>query len=449
MTTPSSPRTPGDPPGTTIDTTPLFAGDRPDRRHWTLAVAAGMASYLDAAILVSVGVSLVILQEEFGMSTWGVGALSSALTLAVAAGAFAGGRLADAFGRMRVFTIYILVYAGGMAVMAAAVNQQMLFAGVVVAGLAAGADLPTSVAVVSERSPARAQGRLVSTTQLMWTIGIATSQALAFAFSGLGMTGVRIIFTQLALVAVATWAVRRFSPALRSLEDDVAARRRDFDAERRSLPLTAVLRSRALLVPVVLSGLFYVFWGMVANTFGQFQTYFLITAGGASQTLATGLNSALIPLNIIASLLVVRFMDSRWRAPMFIGGALVQAGAMALAGLGDGVLAVYVVALSLFGLGSYFGGEAHYKVWTQESLPIDARASVQGFTYGVGRFVFALFALPTPYLLATNRNALLWLLVGFALVALVLGVALGRYLEARDLTAPTADAREAVWQPGG
>ena len=425
----------------TVGTTSLFEGDRPDRRHWTLAVAAGMASYLDAAILVSVGVSLVIVQREFAMSTWGVGALSSTLTLAVAAGALVGGRIADALGRMRVFTVYILVYAGGMTVMAAAVSQEMLFAGVVIAGLAAGADLPTSVAVISERAPRGAQGRLVSTTQLMWTVGIAVSQALGFAFSGLGMTGVRIIFAQLAAVAVATWAVRRFSPSLRSLEDDVAQRRATVDAHRPPASLGTVLRSRVLLVPVVLTGLFYVFWGMVANTFGQFQTYFLITVGGASQTLATGLNVALIPIGLIASVILVRLMDTRWRMTVFVTGALVQAVAMTVAGLGHGVLALYVVALGLFTFGSYVSGEGHYKVWTQESLPIDARASAQGLTYGVGRFVFAVFALPTPYLLANHREVLLWLLVAFSLIAGTLGVTLHRYLLGRGLdAAPTTTA---------
>ncbi|MHA6624867.1 MFS transporter [Pseudonocardia sichuanensis] len=412
---------------------PLFSGDKPDRRHWTLAISAGMASYLDSAIIVGLGVGLAVLQEHFGMSTWGVGALSAALTLSIAAGAFVGGRVADLVGRMRAFTFYILLYAAGMAVMAAAVDQTMLFVGIVIAGLAAGADLPTSVAVVSERSPQGAQGRLVSTTQVMWFLGIAATQLLAFAFSGLGITGIRIIFAQLVVVALVTWAVRRFHPALRSLEADVVTRRGGDETARPALPLRTIMTSRAMLVPILLTGVYYIFWGMVANTFGQFGTYFLITVGGAGQTLATGLNVALIPVGLLFTLLFVRIVDTKWRNPVFVVGGLVQAGAMAVAGVGNGVLLVYVLALVIYNIGVNVSGEANYKVWTQESLPIEARATAQGFTYAIGRFVFALFALVTPSMLAASPNLLLWLLVAFALVATALGWATSRHLATQGI----------------
>ncbi|HIZ38003.1 MAG TPA: hypothetical protein H9815_19690, partial [Candidatus Ruania gallistercoris] len=114
-------------------------------------------------------------------------------------------------------------------------------------------------------------------------------------------------------------------------------------------------------------------------------------------------------------------------------GGLLQAVSMMIAGVGNGVLLIYVLAIAVFNVGSNLSGEANYKVWTQESLPINVRASVQGFTYAVGRFVFGLFALVTPTLLATNRDGLLWLLVAFALAALVVGVATFRFLNARGL----------------
>ena len=411
---------------------PLFEGDRPDRRQWTLAIAAGVASYLDSSIIVSVGVGLVIIQKTFGLSTIEVGALSSALTFAIAVGALLGGRLSDLFGRLRVFGFDILVFAAGAAVMALSVNAPMLFVGLVIAGLAAGADLPTSVAVVSERAPAGAQGRLVSATQVMWVIGISVTQLLAFALSGTGMLGIRIIFGELVVVALITWAVRRYSPALRSLEEDVQKVRGTTDREAPKMPVRELLRHRSFVIPIALTGLFYIFWGLVANTFGQFQTYFLITAGGADQSLATGLNVALLPLSFIAILVLVRLIDTRWRNVVFVIGGLAQVLAMVIAGLGNGVLGVYVAALVAFGIGNNLSGEANYKVWTQESFPIAARATVQGFTYAVGRFVFALFALVTPAFLAGARDLLLWLLVVFSVAATALGVATFRFVGRRD-----------------
>ena len=412
---------------------PLLAREPLERRHWKLAVAAGMASYLDSAILVSVGTTLALWQKHFGMSTWAVGALSAVLTLAVAAGALLGGRLADLLGRQRVFTIYILFYALGMAVMALSLTEAMLFVGVVIAGLAAGADLPTSVAVVSERSPAHAQGRLVSATQLMWTFGISVTTLLAFAFSRLDVLGARLIFTELVVVALITWAVRKFSADLRSLEDEVVAARAETAGAGVKITLRQIFTSRLFLVPMALTAVFYIFWGMVANTFGQFSTYFLITLGGASQTLATGVSTALIPVLIIGSFVLVRLMDTKWRNPVFVVAGIIQVASIVVAGLANGVIAIYVLALALFYLGATFAGEANYKVWTQESLPVEARATVQGLTYGLGRLVFAIFALFTPSLLTARPNALLWLLVAFSVVSLFVGVAVFRYMGSRGI----------------
>ncbi|WP_147918735.1 MFS transporter [Ruania zhangjianzhongii] len=418
---------------------PLFDGSKPDRRHWLLAISAGMASYLDAAIIVSLGVGLVLIEEHFGLSKWEVGALSSCLTFAIAFGALFGGRIADRLGRMRVFTAYILIYAVGMALMALAPSEPLLFAGVIIAGAAAGADLPTSVAVVSERAPARAQGRLVTVTQVMWASGIPITQGLAFLLADAGMTGIRIIFGQLAVLAVITWAFRRFHPWLRSLEDDVAQARAasttpaTVAAEPAPMRLRAVLAKRVFLVPTLLTMLFYIFWGLVANTFGQFQTYFLVNAGGASQSFATGFGALLTLLGLAVMIIFVRLVDTRWRNLVFVIGGLLQAVSMMIAGVGNGVLLIYVLAIAVFNVGSNLSGEANYKVWTQESLPINVRASVQGFTYAVGRFVFGLFALVTPTLLATNRDGLLWLLVAFSLAALVVGVVTFRFLNARGL----------------
>lgn len=435
-------RTDDSPAGTT-DVRPLFEGDHPDRRHWTLAVAAGMASYLDSGIIVSLGIGLALIGEEYGIGAWGLGALSAALTFSIGVGALVGGRVADLVGRQRAFTAYILVYAVGMAAMAVSPSAGVLFTGVVVAGLAAGADLPTSVAVVSERSPARAQGRLVSVTQVMWVVGIAVTQVLGFAVAGLGLLGIRLIFAELAVLAVVTFLVRRFSPSVRSLEEDAREARSHQPGagagggagarERGGLPLRTILTTRAMVVPLLLTTGFYVAWNLVANTFGQFQVYFLREAAGASQAVATGVGAAVIPLGIITSLVLVRLVDTRWRTTVLVVGMVIQAVAMTMLGLGAGVLAVYVAAIALYQLGSNSAGEALYKVWTQESQPVEARSTVQGATYAVGRFAVGLFALVTPTLIETARTPLLFFLVLCVLVALGFGLVLVRHMRARGL----------------
>lgn len=396
-------------------------------RHWKMAVVAGMASYLDAAIIVSSAVALAIWTAHFDMSTWQVGLLSGGLTVSIAVGALLGGRIADKFGRIRVFNVDILLYAVGAAIVAAAPNVTTLMIGLALAGLAAGADLPTSLAVISERAPAGTQGRLVSFTQVMWTIGIGVSQLLAFALSKADIVGIRIIFVQLAVVALATWVMRVFNHGFRSLEAEAVSHRVQGEVPG-ATPLRTIFGSKVFLVPILLTAGFYIFWGLVANTFGQFLTYFLITVGGASQSLATGIGLAGLPLGLITAIIYVRFADTKWRNPLFYLGMACQILAMVLALVGGGVIALFVPAYLLYNLGVNFAGEPPYKIWTQESFTVNARSTVQGLTIGTGRFVFAIFAFLTPAILAASPRGLLGLLVAFELLALVLGTLMIRHL---------------------
>ena len=62
-----------------------------------------------------------------------------------------------------------------------------------------------------------------------------------------------------------------------------------------------------------------------------------------------------------------------------------------------------------------------YKIWTQESFPLEARASVQGFINGFSRFCCGVFAVVTPMLVTAERIQMT--MVGFAGIVVVSAVA--------------------------
>lgn len=395
-----------------------------DRRHWKTAVAAGMASLLDSSIIVATGICLAIWADAFEFSSWTSGAVSAFLTFSIAVGALVGGRLSDLLGRTRVFNFDILVFALGVAIVALAQGETMILGGLILAGLAAGADLPTSIAVVSERSPAGAQGRLVGFSQVMWMLGIGVTTAMGFAFSTSGLVGARILFGWMTVVALVTWAFRVFNRDFRSLESQI----RPTADETSALPMRDLLSSRPMMNALLLTGIYYVAWGLLANTFGQFQTYFLVTVSGATQSLATGIGNVTVAVGLIFSIVYVRMLDTRWRNPAFYVGATLQIVAMILIALSGGsALPLLLAGLTLYYVSNNFAGEATYKVWTQESFPVNARATAQGLSYGVGRTAFALFALVTPTILEFDPAVVLWLLVGLAVLTLLLGSAFIRY----------------------
>lgn len=402
-----------------------------DRRHWTLAVAAGMASFLDSGAIISVGLGLALWKDSFGLDVWTVGFLGAALTLFIAVGALTGGRLADVIGRGRVFSLTILLYAAAALAVAFAPGAGVLVVGVVVIGIAAGADLPTSIAVLSERAPAGAEGRLVAFTHVMWTAGVVFATSLGFAVATLGTFGIRLIFATLAVLAVATFAFRAFYPPFRQLEAEADARHTaDGVDPSTAVPLRTLFRDRSLAAMMLLTALFYLFFTLVANTFGSFKTYFLVTVGGSSQSFATGLSFVTTLIGLAGTIVFTRIADTKWRSRFFVAGVVIFTSCQLLIAVTGGVvLPVMIVALVLYNIGFPFVGEALYKIWTQESFPVNARATVQGATMAVARLAASGFALVTPALIDWSPSGLYVLLTFFALVSGGIGLLIIRRVQ--------------------
>ncbi|HEY1789495.1 MAG TPA: MFS transporter, partial [Verrucomicrobiae bacterium] len=125
-------------------------------QQWKWSVLAGMASYLDAGSIVALGAGMAYFQSDLKLTNGAIGALAAIGPNAIgcALGAFIGGRLGDKLGRKKIYQYDLLVYAAGVLIIAAAINATMLFIGTFMAGVAVGADVPTSLALVGELAPA-------------------------------------------------------------------------------------------------------------------------------------------------------------------------------------------------------------------------------------------------------------------------------------------------------
>ncbi|MEU0199365.1 MULTISPECIES: MFS transporter [unclassified Streptomyces] len=408
-----------------------MAGTRPiPTPLWKAAALSGMASYLDAGLIVGISVNLAIYRDSYDMGVWMAGAISAIVTGCIAVGSLVGGRLADLFGRRRVYNWDIFCFALGAIVITLAPDDITLLIGVLVAGLAAGADLPTSLAVVSDAAPSWARGRLVAFTQVMWMLGIAVSIFLGFVLSTTGMTGARLITGQLAVAALVTWALR----SRLKLSDEPDKGEQEADPAPRGVSLKNVW-NRAALLPMTATFVFYVTWGLGANTFGQFGTYLLVTVSDASQSLATGINLAFIPIGVLLTFAFVRVADTPWRDRLFHVAAVVQILAFVIASLTAGALVGMLVFFVLYQLSNPFAGEANYKVWSQLTLPADTRGTTQGLTYALSRGVFAVAAFFTPALADHSPSVLLWTITACMTAAALAGVFIIRVLVPRSAAA--------------
>ncbi|HLR96893.1 MAG TPA: MFS transporter, partial [Jiangellaceae bacterium] len=180
-----------------------------------------MASYIDAAAIVSSGTALVLYQHSIGLTESNIGVLSAALTLSIAVGALTGGRLGDRFGRRTVFITTMAMIVIGSVLLVLASGISMLMPGMVLVGLGAGADLPVSLASISEAASDHNRGKLVGLSQIQWFAGIVGANVFGIIVGDMGQLGGQIMFAHIGLVSLlvlllrlsipesATWATAR------------------------------------------------------------------------------------------------------------------------------------------------------------------------------------------------------------------------------------------------
>jgi MFS transporter, SP family, inositol transporter len=389
------------------------------RQQWRWSVLAGMASYLDAGSIVALSAGLSLFQTTLNLSSGAVGALAAIgpNALGCALGAFIGGRLGDKLGRKRIYKYDLLVYGAGILCIAFAVNPLMLFAGTFVVGVAVGADVPTSLALVGEFAPAKARGKLLGFTQVAWYAGPVVVLALALALAPLGTLGIRIVFLQLFLVAIITWALRQGLAESARWQSASAA-------GSGARPNLRSLFQGANLKALVWTATIYVFWNLAAGTGGMFTPYIIKTLNAGSQAASVGLQGVGFVLGVLGALLLfMPFADRshRTRKLMWGIGGLMQIVAYGVYLVFPFTVPIIITNIVLFALGGALAGEAFYKVFSQELFPTMLRGTAQGLTFGVARTVLGIWSFFVPVLSGAGIGPVAALLCLFLIVSAAAG----------------------------
>lgn len=366
------------------------------RQQWKWSALAGMASYLDAGSIVALGAGLALFQKTFGLSDTAVGTLAAIGPNAIgcALGAFLGGWLGDKLGRKRIYQYDLLVYAAGILFIAFSANREMLFFGTFIVGLAVGADVPTSLALVGEFAPDKARGKLLGFTQVAWCLGPAIVLWLAVALAPFGLLGIRIVFLHLFVIAMITWAMRR----------GLAESARWTSASKTAGAIknqVSALFSGANFRALIWTGTIYTFWNLAAGTAGAFNSYLITRNSAASQAVSVGLPSvAFVTMMIVTVTVFMRYSDRNHatRKRLWLIGSIVQIAAYALLMVVPFSIPAILTNIVLFAGGAALAGEAFYKVFSQELFPTMLRGTAQGFTFGAARIIVGVWSFFVPQL---------------------------------------------------
>lgn len=172
-----------------MDTSPgipaTAVGARLDRLRWShahlgLLLALGAGWMFDSFEINLVGGVINPLGEHFHATTGQSSFILWVWLIGILFGAMIGGRLADQFGRRRLFMLTLLWYCLFTLLTAASPTLQVLYAFRFLTALGVGAEYPVINAAIAEFMPARVRGRASAGVMNFWPVGAILSGLVAY-----------------------------------------------------------------------------------------------------------------------------------------------------------------------------------------------------------------------------------------------------------------------------
>jgi inositol transporter-like SP family MFS transporter len=399
------------------------------REQWRKTILAAMANYIDSGSIVAGAVSLPVWSKQFGFGSSFVSLLGAFSSNAISAGlgALIGGRICDRLGRKKIYQWDLLLYAFGVLWIIFAQAPWMLIFGYFVVGLTVGADVPASWTLITETAPNKSRGRVAGLAQVLWYVGTLVPLVLGIALLGLGDTMPRILFAQLFVVALVTWALRQ------SIVESAVWARAQEQAAGAANAFSELFQRRHVRALAFLI-LMYGVWNLVAGTYGFFFPY-ILDAVGSTTPRATYVLQAIWFASTALSVgfIYMPLVDHVSRRKLLLCSSILQVVAFIPFIF---VHATFVVALFnvlLFGVGAGIGQQSLFQLWSGELFPTLLRSTAQGFMFGVVRIALGGWILLLPTIEKAGFSTLALVLAALLVVSGAIGIAFAPNTRGRDL----------------
>ena len=353
----------------------------PEARRALLAASLGWM--LDAFDVMLYALVLTSVRNDLGLSAEVAGGLRSLTLLASAAGGIVFGILADRAGRTRALMLSVLIYSIFTAACGFAQSALQLAIFRVGLGIGMGGEWASGAALVSETWPARDRGKALGLMQSSWAIGYGLAALVAWVVQDVAGYGWRVVFFVGVLPAFFTFWIRR------RVEEPAVWREARATSARVSVAraLSGSMLGVTIAVTLMNAATMFAWWGF--NTWVPSYLRQPVAEGGA------GLSSGRMYWFIIAmqagmwlGYVTFGFVSDR------IGRKRTYLGYLGLAAVlvfvyssvrAEYALLVLGPVTAFFATGFFSG----FGAVTAELYPTAIRATLQGFTYNIGRVASA------------------------------------------------------------
>ncbi|WP_432107811.1 MFS transporter [Streptomyces sp. AA1529] len=437
---------------------------RPFHRKMFVLTAGGQ--FLDGYLLSIVGVVVLGMSQDLGMSASQEGMIGASALVGLFAGGLIFGRVTDRIGRQLLFTLHFVVIAAA-SVWSMFVDDPLLMVALrFVIGIALGADYAIGSALLSEWLPTAQRGRVMGMLIMAWFVGAATAYIVGYALISLLDSGAwRWALGSAAIPAVAFIVARIGTPesprwlvsrgrvaeartvlecvygeeatpeAVASLVDQETAHGLGFAAVFRGdyLKRTAFVGLFWLLQIVPLFAIY---------TFGPT----ILTAFGISGSRDSVIGSALISVLFLAGCVpALRLIDTLGRRALIVWSFALMVVPLAVLGLlPTAPVAVVLTCFCAYAL--FSGGPSILEfIYPTELFPTEVRATA----VGVGTAVSRIGAAVGTYLLPVGLDRIgvgstMLIMAGITLLGFVLCLVLAPETRGRRLAEASgvADAEQ-------
>jgi len=354
-------------------------------------VAASLGWMLDAFDVMLYALVLTSVRLDLGLTAEEAGGLQSLTLLASAAGGIAFGVLADRAGRTRALMLSVLIYSVFTAACGFAQTALQLAVFRIGLGIGMGGEWASGAALVSETWPARHRGKALGLMQSSWAIGYGLAALVAWFVQDVAGFGWRTVFFVGVLPAFFTFWIRR------RVEEPPVWRESRRRTSRVSVAqaLTGSMLAITIAVTLMNASTMFAWWGF--NTWVPSYLRQPLADGGA------GLSSAKMYWFIIAMqagmwLGYVTFgfvSDVIGRKRTYLAYLLLAAVLVfAYTSVRTELALLLLGPITAFFATGYFSG---FGAVTAELYPTEVRATLQGFTYNIGRVASA----AAPYIVGS------------------------------------------------
>lgn len=379
-----------------------------------LAALAGLMFGLDVGVISG---AQQFIQREFAVSDRMLEHIVSSMMFGAAVGAACAGWLSGHFGRKRSLVFSAALFVAGSLACAAAWSPESLIAARIALGLAIGVAAFTAPLYLAEIAPEDKRGAMISTYQLMITIGIfvAFLSDLAFSYTEswrwmlgiIALPGALFLLGVLGLPESPRWLVLRgrstdATTVLRKLRgDDAIATREVADIEAQlqtpQSGLRLFMENRNFRRSVGLGVLLQVVQQLTGINVVMYYAPRIFQDLGYATSAQMWFTAIVGLTNVLATFIAIGFVDRWGRRPILYAGFVVMAvglgvvGTLMHAGMGTQAERLLAVAMLLvFVVG--FAFSAGPLVWTlcSEIQPLKGRdfgIGVSTVTNWVGTFI--------------------------------------------------------------